>query len=69
MNKLLFWIIFNKLITCVFCVPVYDDLLLAVNQGNEAVLIVLDYSAASDTISHKAFLDRLCHRYGVSGFA
>ena len=38
---------------------VYNDLLLAVDQGNEAVLILLDYSAAFDTISHNVFLDRL----------
>ena len=48
---------------------VYNDLLLAVDQGNEAVLILLDYSAAFDTISHNVFLDRLFHRYGVSGSA
>ena len=46
---------------------VYNDLLLAVDQGNEAVLILLDYSAAFDTISHTVFLDRLFHRYGVNG--
>ena len=34
---------------------VYNDLLLAVDQGNEAVLILLDYSAAFDTISHNVF--------------
>ena len=35
---------------------VYKDLLLAVDQGNEAVLILLDYFAAFDTISHNVFL-------------
>ena len=48
---------------------VYNDLLLAVDQGDEAVLILLDYSAAFDTISHDVFLDRLRNRYGVSGTA
>ena len=47
----------------------YNDLLLAVDQGDEAVLILLDYSAAFDTISHNVFLDRLRNRYGVSGTA
>ena len=37
------------------------------DQGNEAVLILLDYSSAFDTIRHNVFLDRLCHRYGVLG--
>ena len=46
---------------------VYNDLLLAVDQSNEAVLILLDYSAAFDTIRHKVCLDRFCYRYGVSG--
>lgn len=48
---------------------VYNDLLLAVDQGDEAVLILLDYSAAFDTISHDVFLNRLYCRYGVSGTA
>ena len=48
---------------------VYNDLLLAVDQGNEAVLILLDYSAAFDTISHKVFLNRLRQRYGIMGTA
>ena len=47
----------------------YNDLFLTVDQGTEAVLILLDYSAAFDTISHKVFLDRLCYTYGVSGSA
>ena len=37
--------------------------MLAVDQGNEAVLIHLDYSAAFDTISHKVFLNRLRKTY------
>ena len=45
----------------------YNDLLLAVDQGTEAVLILLDYSAAFDTISHKVFLDRLCYPYWCFG--
>ena len=43
---------------------VYNDLLFAVDQGNEAVLVLLDYSAAFDTISHNVFLDSSFHRYG-----
>ena len=48
---------------------VYNDLLLAVDIGNEAVLILLDYSAAFDTINHDILLDRLVNRYGISDSA
>lgn len=48
---------------------VYNDLLLAVDKGEEAVLILLDYSAAFDTINHHTFLDRLAKRYGITGSA
>ena len=46
---------------------VYNDLLLAVDKGKEAVLILLDYSAAFDTINHDVFLNRLAERYGITG--
>ena len=46
---------------------IYNDLLLAADKGQEAVLVMLDYSAAFDTISHEILLSRLASRYGFSG--
>ena len=46
---------------------VYNDLLLAVDKGKEAVLILLAYSAAFDTINHELFLNPLAERYGITG--
>ena len=45
---------------------VYNDLLLAVDREEEAVLVLLDYSAASDTINHNLFFGRLINRYDIS---
>jgi hypothetical protein len=45
---------------------VQNDLLRAVDQHQEAVLILLDFSAAFDTIDHDILLHRLCHRYGIT---
>ena len=38
---------------------VSNDILLALDGGDEAILLLLDYSAAFDTIKHEAFLSRL----------
>ena len=46
---------------------VYNDMLLAVDKGKEIVLILLDYSAAFDTINRDVFLTRLAERYGIIG--
>ena len=43
---------------------VFKDFLLAADKDDEAVRILLDYSAAFDTINQKIFLDRLAKRYG-----
>ena len=48
---------------------VYNDLLQAVDHHQDAVLILLDFSAAFDTIDHQMLLQRLRHRYGISGTA
>ena len=46
---------------------VINDLLLALDKGNEAILVLLDYSAAFDTINHEVFFKRLQDRYGIGG--
>ena len=46
---------------------VYNDLLRAIGQKNEVVLVLLDLSAAFDTIDHDILLNRLRARYGITG--
>jgi len=48
---------------------VSNDMLLALDQGKEAVLVLLDYSAAFDTIDHGILFQRLRSRYGITGTA
>lgn len=43
---------------------VINDLLLALDSGQEAVLLLLDYTAAFDTINHNILFDRLEQRFG-----
>ena len=45
-------------------IKVYNDLLLAVDRGLEAVWVLLDFSAAFETIDHAKFMCRLRHDYG-----
>lgn len=46
-------------------VKVCNDLLCAVDERKAVILILLDLSAAFDTIDHGILLDRLIHRLGV----
>lgn len=49
---------------------VYNDILMDLDkQGGETVLVLLDLSAAFDTIDHTVFINRLRSRYGVGGAA
>ena len=48
-------------------VKVLNDLLLAVDKGNEPVLILLDYTAAFDTIDHTLLLHRLENDFFITG--
>ena len=47
----------------------YNDLLMALDNQKEAVLVLLDLTAAFDTIDHDVLLDRLHKRYGIKGVA
>ena len=50
-------------------IKVQNDILAALDKRKEALLVLLDFSAAFDLINHKQFLDRLRTRYGVEGKA
>ncbi len=48
---------------------VQNDLLIDIDKGNVAVLVLLDLSAAFDTIDHDIILDRLNRNFGIQGTA
>ena len=48
---------------------VQNDILMKMDEGEVVILVLLDLSAAFDTIDHKILLERLKKRYGVEGDA
>ena len=46
---------------------VYNDIMLALNNKHDVILIMLDLSAAFDTIDHEIMLQRLKNRFGITG--
>jgi len=46
---------------------VQNDILHSLDRGESTVLVMLDLSAAFDTIDHNTLLDRLDHLYGIAG--
>ena len=48
---------------------VFNDLLSAIDNKQEVVLVMLDLSAAFDTTDHELLLQRLQQRYGICGTA
>ena len=48
-------------------IKVQNDILSALDVGSSAILLMLDLSAAFDTIDHDILLSRLCNVYGITG--
>ena len=46
---------------------VQNDLLQAIDESGAAILVMLDLSAAFDTIDHSVLLDALEHQFGLAG--
>jgi hypothetical protein len=50
-------------------VRVQNDIIHAIDNNRSAILVLLDLSAAFDTVHHAILLKRLETRYGISGTA
>ena len=50
-------------------IKVQNDILTTLDAGPSAILLMLDPSAASDTIYHYILLSLLCNVYGIHGNA
>src|SRR5437867_2889546 len=48
---------------------IYNDLLVSISQRKLSALVLLDLSAAFDTIDHNSLLSRLTSNFGISGSA
>ena len=48
---------------------VVNDVLLTIDRGNGVIVVLLDLSAAFDTIDHKVLIERLGERIGITGKA
>ena len=46
-----------------------NDTIIGVDSRNGVVVLLLDLSAAFDTVDHRKLLNILCHEYGIQGTA
>ena len=50
-------------------IRVRNDIAMAIDQHNSVILVLLDLSAAFDTVDHGILLSRLSNRFGITGSA
>jgi len=48
---------------------VQNDILQATDSGKSTILVLLDLSAAFDTVDHEVLLNRLSEQFGIRGIA
>ena len=49
--------------------PIYNDILVAIDKRHRVMLLLLDLFAAFDTVDHDILLTRLHSEYSISGIA
>ena len=47
-------------------IRVHNDIAMAIDQHNSVILVLLDLSAAFDTVDHGIILSRLSNRFGIT---
>jgi hypothetical protein len=48
---------------------IYNDIVAAIDQGDVGALVLLDLSAAFDTVDHSVLIDVMRERFGITGEA
>ena len=59
----------TKHITETGLLRVYNDVMLCIDQGKGCILVLLDLSAAFDTVDHAVLFNLLEHSLSISGSA